>query len=84
VATPRQPAKSPKADYTNVQGLKQLVATPRAPAKSPKADYTNMDGVKRLLATPRTPFNSPVANLSEVPSMTSMSFRKIIFFSVLR
>jgi len=56
---------TPKADYTNVRGVKQLLKTPGAPPKSPMNDLTNVAGVKKLMATPKVA-KSPKNDLTNV------------------
>merc|ERR1740122_884039 len=67
--TPKAAAKSPKADYTNVGGVKKLMKTPKAAAKSPKADYSLFadGGVKKLMKTPKAAAKSPKADYSLFP-----------------
>ena len=67
MATPRA---SPKADYTNVGGLKKLMKTPKV-QKSPKADYTNVKGLKKIMATPKAQ-NSPKADYTNVKGLKKM------------
>ncbi len=69
MATPRV-RKSPKADYTNVKGIKKMMATPKV-QKSPKADYTNVKGVKKMMATPKVQ-KSPKADYTNVKGVKKM------------
>lgn len=64
-ATATAKTNTPKADYTNVSGVKRLLKTPRAAPETPKADYSNVEGVDLLMKTPKVNDAEPVVEKVE-------------------
>jgi hypothetical protein len=56
----------PRADYTNMTSVRQLLKTPGPGPKSLTNDLINVMGMKQLMATPRGPAKEPYNDLTDV------------------